>query len=493
MTELDWPSALGASVRKMGYSAIELNGIAKRRIQWFDVALKIGLVACFSFVIYLAVTTGSFSSSFEEVYETRLGAFLMRWAIAYSSLMMFVTMIRVLMVVKYRPMPTVSDDQLPFVTVIIPAYNEGAGVAKSIESIARSNYPAHKLQIIAVNDGSKDDTWQYIDDMAHRYPNNVCAINMEKNGGKRQGLRVGFAMAAGEVFVTMDSDSVVERDALRSLVSPLVRDQRIGAVAGNVKVLNRSEGIIPRMLRASFVMAFDFTRAYQSQIRTVQCTPGAFSAYRASAVDAVLKDWTNQKWMGKPATIAEDRALSNLLLRDGHEIVFQSKATAWTNVPLTYSGLAKMFMRWERGNARENLTYLTFCWKPFRKRYWLHANIDFVLNALEMVLPYLLIVASLVYSIFNPFFGLKYLAYVIMVSTAMQGYYIKQERNTDFIYGILYSVFWFTVMWWVVPYSVLTANNGKWGTRTLPGQVEQVHGDPLPKTADWPAQARIAA
>jgi hyaluronan synthase len=493
VTELNWPSALGESVRKLGYSAVDLNGVAGRKIPWFDLALKTTLVGCYSLVIYLAITTGSLFNSFDEVYETRIGSFLMYGALAYSSLMMFVTLVRALMVMKYRPTPSARDEELPFVTVIIPAYNEGAGVAKSIDSIARSNYPAHKLQIIAINDGSKDDTWQHIDTMGRRYPDNVCAINMEKNGGKRQGLRVGFAMAAGEVLVTMDSDSTVERDALRNLVTPLVQDDRIGAVAGNVKVLNRDEGIIPRMLRASFVLAFDFTRAYQSQIRTVQCTPGAFSAYRATAVEAVLAEWNNQTWMGKPSTIAEDRALSNLILRDGHEITFQGNATAWTNVPLTYKGLAKMFMRWERGNVRENLTYLSFCWKPFRKRYWLHANVDFALNSLEMVIPYLLIVASLGYSIFNPFFGLKYLAFVIIVSTCMQAYYYKQERNTDFLYGILYSIFWFTVMWWVVPYSILTANNGKWGTRTLPGEVEQVHGVDAPATETWPAPARIAA
>ena len=92
-----------------------------------------------------------------------------------------------------------------------------------------------------------------MDAAAQRHPDIVCAIRMDKNGGKRQGLRVGFALAAGDVLVTMDSDSRGGAGCLRSLVTPIAKDPRIGAVAGNVKVRNRSDGILPRMMRASFV------------------------------------------------------------------------------------------------------------------------------------------------------------------------------------------------------------------------------------------------
>jgi hyaluronan synthase len=306
-------------------------------------------------------------------------------------------------------------------------------------------------------------------------------------------MRVGFALAAGDVLVTMDSDSEVEADSLRCLVTPIASDKRVGGVAGNVKVLNRSAGILPRMMRASFVIAFDFTRAYQSQIRTVQCTPGAFSAYRRTAVEAVLKDWNRQSWMGKPSTIAEDRALSNLILRDGHEIVFQSTAVVWTNVPTSYKQMAKMYQRWERGNLRENLTYGKFCWKPFRKRFWLLAIVDWALNCGEMVFPYILIAASLIYGLINPFFALKYISMILMFSGVMQLYYVMRERDSDFIYGILYNLFWFTCLWWVVPYSILTANNGSWMTRTLPSAGNAATPTAEPVVALWPELARQAA
>lgn len=465
VSELNVPVGLRAltlSVRRWGFRSVLAQVIT------FDACLKTALVGLYITILYLAVKTGALFDPFREIYATRLGAWMMFFATIYSAVMLVVTLFRVLLVTRYRPIQSLSDTDLPSVSVIIPAYNEGPDVAKSIESIARSNYPHEKLQIIAVDDGSKDDTWVHMERMAKRYPDIVCAIRMDKNGGKRQGMRVGFALAAGDVLVTMDSDSVVERDALRNLVTPIAADPTVGSVAGNVKVLNRDAGILPRMMRASFVMAFDFTRAYQSQFRTVQCTPGAFSAYRRSAVEEVLNNWNHQTWMGKPSTIAEDRALSNLILRQGHEIIFQSNAVVWTNVPTTYKTMAKMYQRWERGNLRENLTYASFCWKPFRKRYWLAANLDWALNAAEMVFPYILIAASLLYGLINPFFALKYLSYIIIFSGIMQSYYVMKERNSDCIYGVLYSLFWFTCLWWVVPYSILTANNGSWMTRTLP-------------------------
>jgi hyaluronan synthase len=197
-------------------------------------------------------------------------------------------------------------------------------------------------------------------------------------------------------------------------------------------------------------------------------TPGAFSAFRRTAVEAVLNDWNNQTFCGKPSTIAEDRALTNLVLREGHEIVFQSDAVVWTMVPTTYKQMARMYQRWERGNARENLAYAAFCWKPFRKRYRWAANAEWGLAVLDMVVPYGLIAASLVYGVLNPFFLLKYVAFIVLFSGLMQSYYWTRERNSDWIYGIAYSLFWFTSLWWVVPWSIVTAGNGEWMTRALP-------------------------
>src|SRR5262249_47937511 len=147
----------------------------------------------------------------------------------------------------YRPHAAATMEDAPMLSVVIPAYNEGAMVARSIESVALAHYPAGRLEIIAIDDGSKDDTWRHIEAAARRFPQLVTAVRLPGNRGKRGALAEGFRRARGDIFLTVDSDSVIERDALLAAAGPF-RDSRIGAVAGKVAVYNRDAGLIPRML-----------------------------------------------------------------------------------------------------------------------------------------------------------------------------------------------------------------------------------------------------
>lgn len=154
-----------------------------------------------------------------------------------------------------------------------------------------------------VDDGSRDDTWRHIQRAAKRHPKLVTALRLPRNMGKRHALAEGFRRASGEVLVTIDSDSVIEPGALLALAGPF-REARVGAVAGKVTVLNRRHGLIPRMLAVRFILSFDFLRAVQSTYGTVYCCPGALSAYRASAVRALLDRWLNQTFLDLGAPTA---------------------------------------------------------------------------------------------------------------------------------------------------------------------------------------------
>ena len=157
------------------------------------------------------------------------------WALAVYGMMHYAALVwRVCLWLSYRPMPPIGESELPAVSVIIPAYNEGSLVRKSIDSVTHSDYPRHKLQVIAVDDGSSDDTWEHIRAAASEAPIKVITLRQPLNKGKRHALFAGFQRATGEVWVTVDSDSIIEPDALRNGVAPLVRDRRIGLVAGNV-------------------------------------------------------------------------------------------------------------------------------------------------------------------------------------------------------------------------------------------------------------------
>ena len=161
-------------------------------------------------------------------------------------------------------------------SIVIPAYNEGAMVRKVVDACARAEYPRDRSEIIVVNDGSTDDTDVHVDQAHRDRPGLVQSVHLSVSAGKCKALAAGFARATGEIIVTMDSKSLVERGALLAIAGPF-RDPCVGVVAGKVTVLNRFQSILPRMLHVRFVLSFDFLRNVQSSYGTVSCCPGALS------------------------------------------------------------------------------------------------------------------------------------------------------------------------------------------------------------------------
>src|SRR5204863_4866005 len=168
--------------------------------------------------------------------------------------------------------------------------------------------------------------------------------------------------ASGEIIVTVDSDSVVERGALLAIAGPFC-DPRVGAVAGKVAVHNRRAGLIPRMLHVRFILSFDYLRSAQSVFRTVYCCPGALAAYRASVARRALPAWERQRFLGAPCTFGEDRALTNDILALGYDTVYQRSAVVHTIVPETYGKLCRMYLRWDRSYIREEFRFARIVWK----------------------------------------------------------------------------------------------------------------------------------
>jgi len=387
---------------------------------------------------------------------------------------------QILLVRGYAPLPTCTDQQLPTCTVVIPAYNEGRMVLRTLRSIARSDYPADKLQIIAVDDGSKDDTWLWILKAA-RELSGIVTIQQPRNMGKKHAMYEAFKRATGEVLVTIDSDSLIERQTLRRLVSPFHHDPKVGAVAGNVRILNRHEGLIPRMLEVSFAFSFEFIRAAQSRVRTVFCTPGALAAYRRSAVMPVLNSWLNQTFFGRPAKIGEDRAMTNWILRTGHDVVFQSNAVVYTNVPTRYENLCRMFLRWARSNVRESIMMAQFIFTKFRDTSARGARTFFLFGVFNLIVPQFLLAGMFACLLWKPtVFIMPILFGSTLGASVAAFFYAVRRKNSEAIWAYAYSFFWSTCLFWITGYSLLTAHNSSWLTRDHKATVPVV---PQPRAA----------
>jgi hyaluronan synthase len=429
-----------------------------------DQALKIIVPLMLLIFSVICVEVGSLSSYLHLFNRISYATPLMALGASYTLAFLALQAVRTVLWWRYRPYPLPSGP-LPLVTVIIPAYNEGAMVEKAIHSVAASDYPAGCLEIICIDDGSRDDTWDYIDRSQKAWPHLIKAIRFPKNRGKREALYAGLTQGRGEYFVTLDSDSVIEPMTLKHIIAPLLQDPEVGAVAGNVKVYNRTTNFITRMLWVRFILSFDFLRASQSMYGFVFCTPGALSAYRRQSIFPILEKWRRQKFLGVSCTIGEDRAFTNFVLRQGYRTVYQRSAVVHTLVPETYQSLCRMFLRWDRSNFRESLIQLSYMFTKYRKKHRLMPILDFFIRELEFPFVFFFLPLLLFNVVSHPMVLLKFVTGMGLISFFLTFYYIQQERDMDFIYGVLYSYYAILLLRWIKPFAFFTLRNGRWLTR----------------------------
>jgi hyaluronan synthase len=369
----------------------------------------------------------------------------------------------------YKPIASVDDQALPTVTIIIPAYNEGRQVYATLKSLAASDYPEEKVQMISIDDGSQDDTWEWMLKAKEELGSRVAIYQQPKNMGKRHALYRGFKLGTGSVFVTVDSDSEVDRDTMRNLVTPFVTNPKCGAVAGNIRVLNLKKSVLPKMLDVSFVLSFEFIRSAESTLNSVLCTPGALAAYRREAVFNCLESWINQTFMGQPSDIGEDRAMTNMILKQGYHVLFQRNAYAYTNVPERYRGLHKMFTRWGRSNVRENIQMAKYVFTDFREGSKAGARLLFISQSLKILMCYPLLILMLYFVATHPLLFLSSTLFsILVVSTFPVIFYARRYTLSESFWAYSYSIFYTFGLFWITPYAIATANKSGWLTRSLP-------------------------
>lgn len=232
--------------------------------------------------------------------------------------------------------PAVDREGWPTVAVVVPAYNEAAVVEAAVHTALASDLAG--LRVVVVDDGSTDETWAVIQRLAD-HPR-VTAVAQRPNQGKPKALDAGIKAAGAEIVVTVDADTVLAPDAVRRLVRPLVEDPGLAAVAGNVKVGNRT-GLLTIFQSLEYVTGLNLGRRAQHVLGCITTVPGAAGAWRTSAVAAVG---------GVPdATRIEDTDLTLRVQEAGWRVVYEPAAVAYTEAPETLGGLVAQRTRWIGG------------------------------------------------------------------------------------------------------------------------------------------------
>lgn len=221
------------------------------------------------------------------------------------------------------------------VSVIVPAYNESAGIEAAVRSLVASDYP---VEVIVVDDGSSDGTADLVEGL--RLPG--VRVIRQANAGKPAALNTGLQAASYELVVMVDGDTVFEPDAVRMLVQPFA-DPAVGAVSGNAKVANRG-GLLGRWQHIEYVVGFNLDRRLFDLAECMPTVPGAVGGFRRSALQRIggLSD----------VTLAEDTDLTMALCRDGWRVVYEERARAWTEAPASLGALWRQRYRWCYGTLQ---------------------------------------------------------------------------------------------------------------------------------------------
>ena len=226
----------------------------------------------------------------------------------------------------------------PEVAVVVPAHNEARVIERTLRCLLASDYPA--FAVIVVDDGSTDGTADVVRRAFAGEPR--IRLLQQPNRGKAAALEHGWRATAAPIVVTLDADTLFEPGTLRALVRPFA-DPRVGAVAGNAKVGNRTR-VLARWQAIEYVTAQNLERRALAQLGCVTVVPGAVGAWR--------RVWLEATGGFTDDTVAEDQDLTVRVARAGARVVYSADAVAWTEAPETFAGLLRQRLRWAFGTLQ---------------------------------------------------------------------------------------------------------------------------------------------
>jgi hyaluronan synthase len=443
----------------------------------FDLVLRVVAVA------YLAVLLAAI-----VLYKA---AFLKMVAVdplfgVYGAVVAVYIVSRFLLSLGYRPVK--GRWFRPRVAIVMPAFNEEEAVGESLRSLLRLRYPSERLELVAVNDGSTDGTIDELRAVEREAGGRVRVIDFERNRGKRAAMAAGIRATDAEIIAFVDSDSVLEPDALTQMVLPFT-DERVGAVCGHARVLNARESWMTKMQAVRYFVAFRVIKAAESIFGAVTCCSGCFSAYRREAVAPRLDGWEHQKFLGNQTTFGDDRSLTNCVLRNWR-VRYQSTAVSHTIVPDNFRKFMRQQLRWKRSWTRESLIVGSFIWR----KHPVAAAGTYVGALLPLIAP-IVAVRALVWHpvVAGAGASLIYLAGLYAMALVYGLYYALSHPRYDglWFWGVAFSFFYIAFLLWQTYYAVATSRRTGWGTRPSGGAGPS--GGVAPRSPTPPRRAFAAA
>ncbi len=354
--------------------------------------------------------------------------------------------------------PPKNQQYEPTLTILVPCMNEGDAIRQTLERIFVSGYPRDKLEVIAVNDGSTDNTLVEMRKAQSRNPNLVI-VDFEKNRGLCHGWGIAMLIARGEFIVCVDSDTFIFPGSLNKIVQGFI-DPRVGGISGHCDVENAHVNMLTKMQDVRYYFSYKIMKAAESVFGAVSCLPGCFSAYRRVCVLSVLDEWINATVWGTRGNYADDRSLTNLILRD-YKIVYDDEALATTIAPEKWSVYTRQQTRWMRSYLREIWKNGLFMWRkhPVPAISW------YAMMWMPIVEPFIMVQAMIIAPIQAGYITPSYLVGVFAITAVWSLHFFAKTGRRWWWAGMIFTLSYMVFYSWQLYWALITLRGKKWGTR----------------------------
>ena len=408
-----------------------------RLIRRIIISGLLSLILIFVIIYTMPMTIFSFSSLIEYSTIVALVIFLFVLLMRYFGILIMAY----LYINQYTYSKTTGF--YPFVSIIVPVYNEDKVVADSIRSLLQLNYSNY--EIIVVNDGSTDKTNEVAEKLVGYHKGKfgdikVSLIN-KPNGGKAKALNAGIRYSKAEIVLCMDGDSQLSPDSVRLGVRHFSNPE-IGAVAGNVKILNRRK-FLTDLQALEYIEGLNMVRSAQSYIRLVNIIPGPIGLFRKKAID--------EAGYYSSDTFAEDADLTLKILANGWKIYYEPQSISYTEAPVKLQQLLKQRYRWTRGILQSIRKHKKLLFNPT-----INFGDTFVLWSMfyeALIWPTMNIAANLFFIVAALAFGFTSLIFfwwaglaLLDMVTALYCIAVEKEEVRLIGYAIIYRMFFILVI-----------------------------------------------
>ena len=342
---------------------------------------------------------------------------------------------------RRKPLPL---KETPFVSILMPAHNEGDILFNVVKEMTQLNYPNY--EIIMINDGSSDNTGEVLRQLASMY-DMVRVIDLKPNCGKANALYLGTLASKGEILVGVDADSYLDKNALRYLVSHFINEnngERVGAVTGNPRVRNRGS-LLGKLQLCEYASIISLIKRTQRVLGKVMTVSGVCVAYRKKAL-MECGFWDRDM-------MTEDIAVTWKLEKNYWDVRYEPRALCWMLVPETIKGLWRQRKRWAEGGLEVIFRHFDI-WGSWKKRrmfpIYLEQVCSFFWSVCWLVLTLLLLIAEFRgQTIFTEYlWKSQFLSFVCLlqfaVAIALESQYDKNIKKS------VWSVIWYPLIYWYV-------------------------------------------